>query len=228
MKFSILNKIAFRSIVAHKKIYFPYVIAIILLFSLEYILLSLMQNEYVLEFHADLKMILGMGIFFSTILIVIITFYTSSFIQKNQTEEFGLYSVLGLEKKHVRFVMLIQNSFNWLVTTIFSVVFGYLLGSLLFIALNRLMQDTGATLMDYPFQLDTAMGVAGLLLMTFVVVFVVNSLKIARLNPIHLFTSARKGEREPKGRIWMTILGLAALGGGYYIALTTNNVLSSL
>ena len=228
MKFSILNKVAFRSMIAYKKLFFPYLIAVILLFSLDYILLSLMQNEYVSEFHPSLKTILGMGVFFATLLIVIITLYTSNFIQKNQTKEFGLYSVLGLEKKHIRFVMVLQNLFSWFVTSIFSVAFGYLLGSLIFIALNRLMQDTGATLMDYPFQLDTAFQMIGLLFITFAIVIVINSLKIARFNPIGLLKSAHKGDREPKGRIWMTILGLASLGGGYSIALTQENVLSSL
>ncbi len=228
MKFSILNKVAFRSMVARKKMFFPYLISVILLFSLEYILLSIMQNEYVLEFHPDLRTILGIGVFFATLLIVIITLYTSNFMQKNQIQEFGLYSVLGLEKKHIHFVILIQKLFSWLVTSIFSVAFGYLLGSLMFIALNRMMQDTGATLMDYPFQLDTAIGMAGLLFITFALVFVINFLKTARLNPINLLRSAHKGASEPIGRIWMTILGLATLGGGYYLALTQDNVLSSL
>lgn len=228
MKFSILNRVAFRSMTAHKKLFFPYLLATILLFSLEYILLSLMQNEYVLEFHPDLKTILSIGVFFATLLIGIITLYTSNFIQKNQTKEFGLYSVLGLEKKHIGFLMLIQHLFSTFVTAVFSVAFGYLLGSLIFIALNRMMRDTGATLMNYPFQVDTAINLVGIVFVTFAIVFLFNMLKIARLNPIGLLTRAHEGEREPKGRIWMTVLGVAALTGGYYIALTQENVLGSL
>lgn len=72
MKFSILNKVAFRSMIAHEKLFFPYLIAVILLFSLDYI---------------------------------------------------------------------IQNLFSWFVTSIFSIAFGYLLGRLIFIALNRLTQE---------------------------------------------------------------------------------------
>src|SRR5699024_1908636 len=100
MKTSILNKLAFRSISSHKKLYFPFLLAVSLLFSLEYILLSLMQNEYVLEFHPDLKIFVGMGIFFSTLLMVIISLYTSNFIQKNQTKEIGLDIGLELVKKN--------------------------------------------------------------------------------------------------------------------------------
>src|SRR5690625_2894122 len=119
MKFSILNKVAFRSILSHKRLYFTFLLAVSLLFSLEYILLSLLQNDYVNEFHPDLSIIIGMGVFFSTLLIVIITLYTSNFIQSNQTKEFGLYTVLGLEKKHIRWITLIQAFFNWIVTAIF-------------------------------------------------------------------------------------------------------------
>jgi len=228
MKFSILNKVALRSMLAHKRLYFPFLLAISLLFSLEYILLSLLQNDYVNEFHPDLGMILGMGIFFSTLLIVIITLYTSNFIQSNQTKEFGLYTVLGLEKKHIRWVTLIQIFLSWLITSIFSVILGYLSGSLMFIGLNRLMQDTGAGLMDYPFQIESALGTIAILFGTFLVSFIIHAFKIGRLNPIELLRSAKKGQEEPKGRWWLAILGLLALGGGYYIALTTDDVLGSL
>lgn len=228
MKFSILNKVAFRSILSHKRLYFPFLLAVSLLFSLEYILLSLLKNDYVNEFHPDLSIIIEMGVFFSTLLIVIITLYTSNFIQSNQTKEFGLYTVLGLEKKHIRWITLIQTFFNWIVTAIFSVALGYLSGSLMFVGLNRLMQDTGAGLMDYPFQIQTALGTALILLGTFFVSFIFHAFKIGRLNPIELLRSAHEGQGEPKGRWWLMILGLITLVGGYYIALTTNDVLGSL
>ena len=228
MKTSILNKLAFRSISSHKKLYFPFLLAVSLLFSLEYILLSLMQNEYVLEFHPDLKIFVGMGIFFSTLLMVIISLYTSNFIQKNQTKEFGLYTVLGLEKKHILWITFIQMLFNWVVTSVFSVVIGYLSGNLMFVGLNRLMKDTGADLMDYPFQIQTALGIVALLFVTFLVSFIFHSFKINRLNPTELFVSAHKGQREPKGNWLVALLGLGTLGSGYYIALTTNDVLGSL
>lgn len=228
MKTSILSKVAFRSILSHKRIFFPYLLSIISLFSLEYVLLSLMQNDYVNEFHPDFGTLLAIGVFFSTLLIIIITLYTSNFIQKNQTKEFGLYSVLGLEKSHIRFVMIVQNIFTWVVTSVFSVSLGYLFGNLIFIALNRMMLDTGATLMNYPFQIESALGVVLLILATLFISFALNAFKLMRLNPIELLQSAHEGEGEPKGRVWLAIIGLLSLSGGYYIALTTNDVLSSL
>lgn len=228
MKFSILSHVAFRSIRAHKQMYFPFLLAVSLLFALEYILLSLMQNDYVNEFHPNLSSLIGIGVFFSTLLIVIITLYTSNFIQKNQMKEFGLYTVLGLEKKHIRWISLIQTLFNWLVSSAFSVILGYLMGSLMFVGLNRLMRDTGAGLMDYPFQFETAIGTVIILFVTFFVSFLIHAFKIGRLNPTELLKKAHEGEREPKGHGWMLILGLLSLGGGYYIALTTTDVISSL
>ena len=63
-----------------------------------------------------------MGIFFSTLLTVIITLYTSHFIQ-NQTKEFGLYTVrFG---RSMSLANGIQMLFNWVVTSI-KVLLGYL------------------------------------------------------------------------------------------------------
>src|SRR5699024_9760960 len=122
----------------------------------------------------------------------------------------------------------IQMLFNWVVTSVFSVVIGYLSGNLMFVGLNRLMKDTGADLMDYPFQIQTALGIVALLFVTFLVSFIFHSFKINRLNPTELFVSAHKGQREPKGNWLVALLGLGTLGSGYYIALTTNDVLGSL
>ena len=228
MKLSILNKVAFRSMLSHKRLYYPFLLAVSVLFSLEYILISLLQNDYVHEFHPNLKFIVGIGVFFSSLLIIIITLYTSNFIQSNQTKEFGLYTVLGLEKKHIRWITFIQIVFSWFVTSLISVVLGYLSGSLMFVGLNRLMKDTGAGLMNYPFQIESAFATMAILFGTFLISFVITAIKIGRLNPIELLRSAHKGQEEPRGRWWMTIIGLVALGGGYYIALTTNDVLGSL
>lgn len=228
MRYSILSKVALRSISALKKLYYSYLLAVILLFSLEYVLLSLMKNEYVNTFHPDLKMLVGIGVFFTTLLIIIITLYTSSFIQNNQTKEFGLYTVLGLEKKDIRFIILVQNLFNWVVTSIFSVVLGYLSGSIIFVGLNRLMRDTGATMMEYPFSIDTAIAVSVILFGTFFVNNLIHSIKLRGLNAIELLRSSNEGQSEPKNRWLMMIIGLISLGIGYYIALTTNDVVDSL
>ena len=56
-----------------------------------------------------------------------------------------------------------------------------------------------------------------------------NSIRqIHTANPIELITAGNAGEREPKTKWVLTILGLLSLGAGYYIALTIENPLTAL
>lgn len=61
-----------------------------------------------------------------------------------------------------------------------------------------------------------------------VMAYGVNCVTIARLKPVELLSSANVGEREPKVKWPLLVLGLLALGGGYYISLTTQNPLKAL
>ena len=61
-----------------------------------------------------------------------------------------------------------------------------------------------------------------------VMAYGVNCVTIARLKPVEMLSSANVGEREPKVKWPLLVLGLLALGGGYYISLTTQNPLKAL
>ena len=55
-----------------------------------------------------------------------------------------------------------------------------------------------------------------------------NLLRLGRSRPIELLHSDSAGEREPKTKRLLAVLGLAALLGGYAIALTTRNPVNAL
>ena len=55
-----------------------------------------------------------------------------------------------------------------------------------------------------------------------------NLTQIKLANPIELLHSGNKGEREPKTKILITLIGVAALGGGYYLALTVGDAVSAI
>ena len=55
-----------------------------------------------------------------------------------------------------------------------------------------------------------------------------NLIQIKLANPIELLHGGKQGEKEPKTKVIMTIIGVAALGGGYYIAQTTESPLTAM
>lgn len=56
-----------------------------------------------------------------------------------------------------------------------------------------------------------------------------NSLRQIHLSkPIELLKSSNTGEREPKAKWFIAILGLVCLGVGYYMSITTQDPISAL
>ena len=58
--------------------------------------------------------------------------------------------------------------------------------------------------------------------------FLYNLVQMKLSNPIELLRGGNTGEREPKTKWLMTIIGIACLAGGYYISLTTKEPLQAL
>lgn len=191
-------------------------------------MISLINNDYVKTRHTSLVFLVAIAVFFSTLLAMIFILYANNFIQKQRRQEFALYIVLGLENKHIRRIILIEQLSLWLISSVLSVIIGYTLGNVMFISLNRLMQDTGASLMDYPFDLMAVILTILFLLVIFMLIYLINSLKISRLKAAELMAQKNAGEAEPKSRWGLLILGLMTLIAGYYVALSTNGVLESL
>lgn len=228
MGLGMLTKLALNGIKGRAKVYFPYFLAFTLLMSLEYIMASLMNNEFVRERHTSLPSIMAFALFLSTSLITIFTIYANNFIQKQRRQEYGLYTVLGLERKHISIMMLVEQVLIWLTGTILATGIGYVIGKVLFILLNRLMKDTGAGLMDYPFEPISAIVVVivGGLIMFFI--YLMNLRRVSKLSPSQLLQEKKAGEKEPKANLVVLLLGLITIGAGYYLALTITNALSQL
>ena len=58
--------------------------------------------------------------------------------------------------------------------------------------------------------------------------YLYNILQIQLVNPVELLHGGNQGEKEPKSRWLLVIVGVAALGNGYWIALTTEAPLEAL
>ncbi len=221
MSNKLILKLTAQSMKLRKQVIFPYILASILLFSMEYVMISLIGNKYVQSRHEILPTLMTIAAFVCSIFTVIFILYAYKFIRKNQYKELGLYSVLGLEKKHLKKMMTYESVFIFIVVTPLSIVLGYLFGVMSFMFINMLMRDTGASIMQYPFSSSACVLTILLTILTTLISRVLAGLKIRKSNIRDLFESAKNNEKEPKSRMILSVLGLILLGIGYYISLTT-------
>ena len=161
------------------------------------------------------------------LLSLILMLYTNSFLMKQRKREFGLYNVLGLEKRHIGKLLALESTLSSAAGIVLGILFGmlfYKLCSLLVCRLLGVPSVLGFSYISPKTILPSALGFALFDCFT----YVVNRISIARMKPVELMASAHVGEREPRVRWLLLVLGVLCLGGGYALAVATTNPLAAL
>ena len=228
MNLKLAGGFAIKNLKANRYLEIPFILATGTMLILFNIMASLMQNEYVLTRHKELPTFISMGTGVAFIFTFIFVIYANRFLIKRRNKEFALYGILGLEKKHIRKIILIEHIINYSLIAVIAISGGYVFGKLAFMGLNSLMKDTAVKIMDYPFSTQATAITLVYVLFLFVFVYLLNALSIKNASPMELLGREHRGEGEPKNRFVLLLIGLAFLVVGYYIALTINGILKSL
>lgn len=230
MTFKILWKMIKQNFVNQRHIIVPFISVISILFGIEYILLSLTTNMYFNEHHPELKISAIIGIVFMTMLLFIFLIYANHFVMNRRKKEFALNMVLGMEKKHLRLIILIELFIQFIISAILSIVGGYLFGELFFMLFNKLVNTHQPQLSDYPFDVLSMKITLTMLFSLMIILFVINNFKISFKNSLQLLLK-NKSKTHEKSRVLLIIfliLGLIFIGMGYYLAIKPNTAIGSL
>jgi ABC-type transport system, involved in lipoprotein release, permease component len=174
----------------------------------------------------SLKTILYFGTIVIGIFSAIFLFYTNSFLIKRRKKEIGLYNVLGLEKKHIAKVLFFESIFISALSLAAGITGGIILNKLMFLLLLKLLKFKVAFgfSISVPSIIKTLIVFMGIFFLT----LLSNLVQIRMLKPIELLKGTQHGEKEPKTKWIITIIGVIALGTGYGIALKVQSPLSAL
>ena len=221
--FLLTNRLALSNLIKNRKLYYPYALATILAIAITYIFTSLTLNPHLDDLTgADaIKMVLGMGLGIVVLSSGIIVLYANSFVMKNRSRELGLYSVLGLEKRHLFSMILKETVIMSFVTLLLGIGVGALFDKLIYAFLQRLIGES--TGLVSTFQVMTIPIVLVIFACIFGLLVLVNGFRLLRLNPLQLTKDGLKGEKKGRFLVIQTLLGLGAMGYGYYLALSVQN-----
>ena len=221
--FRLTNRLALSNLIKNRKLYYPFALATILSIAITYIFTSLTLNPHLDDLTgADaIKMVLGMGLGIVALSSGIIVLYANSFVMKNRSRELGLYSVLGLEKRHLFSMILKETVIMSFVTLLLGIGVGALFDKLIYAFLQRIIGE-GTGLVS-TFQVRTIPIVLVIFACIFSWLVLVNGFRLLRLNPLQLTKDGLKGEKKGRFLVIQTLLGLGAMGYGYYLALSVQN-----
>ena len=221
--FRLTNRLALSNLIKNRKLYYPYTLATILVIAITYIFTSLTLNSHLDDLTgADaIKMVLGLGLGIVALSSGIIVLYANSFVMKNRSKELGLYSVLGLEKRHLFSMILKETMIMGFVTLLLGIGVGALFDKLIYAFLQRIIGE-GTGLVS-TFQVMTIPIVLVIFACIFSLLVLVNGFRLLRLNPLQLTKDGLKGEKKGRFLVIQTFLGLGSMGYGYYLALSVQN-----
>ncbi|MGM9531908.1 FtsX-like permease family protein [Intestinibacter sp.] len=221
-------KLAITNIKKNAKTYVPYMITSILTISMFYIICSLGNNPNVSKACGtdSMKYVLFLGTWVCGIFAVIFLFYTNSFLMKRRKKEFGLYNILGMEKKHISRVVLCET----LIMSVISLGLGLVVGILFDKLMLLVILSMFTVEIPLGFHISPESFPATLTLFTgiFVLIFLNSIRQIHLAKPIELLQGSTVGEKEPKAKWLIALIGAICLGSGYYISLTTTNPIAAL
>lgn len=227
-KGGLFPRLAWQNIGKNRRFFFPYILTGIAAVAMFYILCYLTTDEGVTQMPgtAEVRLIMNMGIIIIGLFSAVFLFYTNSFLIKRRRKELGLYSILGMEKRHICRVMAWENLF----VALLSIGAGLAAG----IVLSKLMLLVFMKLLRFPVPFGFSVSLGGLKLCAFVfagiylLTTLANIISVGRSSPMELLRGGSVGEKEPRTKMLLTIIGVLTLGAGYVIAIKTESPLEAL
>ena len=228
MNKSFYPKLALNNIKKNSKTYIPYLLTcigtIIMFYNMCY--LVLVKDMGSISDIESLRYMLFLGTIIVGLFSFVFLFYTNSFLIKQRKKEFGLFNILGMEKKHIGKIMFYETLFIGIVSLVIGISSGILLSKLLALLLLKLIKFE----VIFGFEIPLVAILITIMLFGAIFIFnlVYNTFQVHISKPIELLKGGNVGEREPKTKWFSTFLGIISLGIGYYLALTVESPLEAL
>lgn len=222
------QKLAINNMKKNSKTLIPYILACIGTIMMFYNMVFLVVAKDIgsVSDSEDVRYILFLGAIVIGIFSLIFLFYTNSFLIKRRKKEFGLFNVLGMEKKHIARIMFYESLFTALISIALGLIAGILLSKLIILLLFKLITFNATFGFEMP--IIAVIISISLFLGIFLVNLLYNIRQVHLSNAIELLKGGNVGEKEPKTKWLLTIIGVLCLGVGYYIAVTTESPLAAL
>ena len=221
-------RLAATNLKKNRRFYLPYLLACIVIVALFCIILTLASDPYLgqMQHGGSVSQVLGFGVLIMALFSAIILFYTNSTFTKQRKREFAIYNILGMEKRHISYVLFWESLYTAAMALFFGLVAAGVFSKLLQLVLVRLIGG------EATFGLNIRLMSIGYTAAFFGALFLLlllNTIRIIHLsNPVQLLRAGSEGEREPRSKWILALLGAVCLAAGYIISLRTNAALYAI
>ena len=220
-------KLAANGMKKNGKFYIPYLLTCICTIAMCYIVSALSMSPTLAAMRGGelLITLLKLGVWVIIIFSVLLLSYTNSFLRKKRTREFGLYNILGMDKRNIGLILFFETMIMAFVSLLFGLLAGILLLKLAELLLVNMLHA------DVTYTLIVSWSSIRFTVILFLLIFLLNLLRnlfqITVSRPVELLHSESFGEKPPRANFLMGLLGVLILGGAYYLAVSIEDPISA-
>ena len=205
-------KLAAQGMRQNRRFFVPYLLALAGLTAAFYVMSALCADPGVVTMRgfAYVMVMMQIGMFVAGILSAVLLLYINSFLMKQRKKELGLYNILGMGKGNIALIQCWESLYTALLGIGGGLLLGVLFHRLATIALVSLLKFSipFSSSLSLPAMGSTAVFFGFLLLLA----LALNLLRVRVSSPIELLHGGNVGEREPKTRWLLTVLGVLTAG----------------
>ena len=221
-------RLAWQNIKGDRRFFAPYFLALLGNVAAFYIMTALAVDPGMSQLHGAMyvQSFCFMGMFIAAVFSAVFLLYVNGFLMKQRKKALGLYNILGMGKSHIAAVLFFETLFVGGAGIVCGLLTGLLFHKLVTLALYNLLRF--AVPFGFAISWD-AMARTAILFGVLIGLTLLSNLNKVRVSkPIELLYGGQVGEREPRTKWLMTLLGVLTLGAGYYIALRTTNGMEAI
>lgn len=224
MNSRIYSRLAVSNIKNNRKTYVPFIFTSILTVMMYYIIDALAGNDSIEITNVITVLRMGCGVM--VVFSVIFLFYTNSFLIKRRKKEIAVYNILGMGKGHIGKMLTVETLIVGGISIAGGIAGGMAFGKLMHLLLIRIIHyDVG---MEFHISVQSVSDTVILFAFIFFLTWFYNLFQIRLANPIELLRGGSAGEKEPKTKVILALIGVVTMAAGYYLAVSTRNPLEAI
>lgn len=228
MKRNLYPKLAWHGIMKNQKTYLPFLLTSVGITMMYYIVAYLTYSKSIYEMHGgqEMQMILSWGTAVIAIFAAIFLFYMNSFLMRRRKTEFGLYNILGMGKWNIARILLWQNLMLFMASLIGGLGLGIVLSKLSELCAAKMLGNSSP--LGFTIEPNAVRNTVLLTAVSYALILLYSLGQIHVSKPIALLHGEKTGEKPPKARWLLALIGVVLLGIAYYLSITIKEPIAAL
>lgn len=228
MRLGFYPRLAWSGIVKNKRLYVPYILSASGVAAVFYIMFYLASGSFLdgMVGGSTAAQTLSLGVYVIVVFALIFLFYCNSFLVRRRYKEFGLYSILGMNKRNITRVLIWETLFCALLSLAGGIIVGALLSKLAEMLMARFLGGTA----DYALHISLP-AIEYMFIffgMIFALILLNSIIRVMRMTATELVRSENYGEKPVKANPVLGIAGIVLLGAAYYLAVSIDQPVKAL